>query len=119
MEVTTVLGAKEIKENLKAAGVQFAFKIRKGLIRGGLLVQRLSQKVVPVDTGALRGSAGTRAFGVGWGTEVAVFYTQGYAVYVHERTELRHKKGKQAKYLEEPVRTHRAEILNSIAEGAR
>jgi hypothetical protein len=30
------------------------------LLKGGLLLQRLSMKVVPIDTGALRASAFTR-----------------------------------------------------------
>jgi len=35
--------------------------LEKGLIAGGLLLQRESQKLVPVDTGNLRGSADTKA----------------------------------------------------------
>lgn len=47
---------------------------------------------------------------------VVVGYSQNYAIYVHERTELQHKEGKQAKFLEEPARTKDKEIARAIVE---
>ena len=113
--VLLIDGVTKMKARLQAAEAQLAQACRRGLIKGGLLLQRYSQEVVPVDTSNLQGSAGTRAFGHGWNTDVIVFYTAAYAVYVHERTDLRHKPGKQAKFLEGPARTHRESLLRAIA----
>jgi len=48
--------------------------------------------------------------------DVVVGYTQDYAVYVHERTELKHKPGKQAKFLESPARNLSKEMFRGIKE---
>ncbi len=44
-----------------------------------------------------------------------MFYTASYAVYVHERTELRHAPGKEAKFLEKPARIYKNQIQKIIA----
>jgi len=125
-----VIGAKEIKAKLREVGVKYAWRARKGLLKGGLLLQRLSQEIVPVgETGNLKNSAGTRAIGHGFSTDVIVYYTAEYAVYVHENTMAHHgatynmrypdrpNRGanQQAKFLETPARVHREEILRVIA----
>lgn len=46
--------------------------------------------------------------------DVIVGFTQNYAIYVHERTELRHKPGKQAKFLETPARTMQGELFRIV-----
>lgn len=45
---------------------------------------------------------------------VVVGYSQSYAFEVHERTDIPHKPGKQAKYLEGPARSSEAEIRAMI-----
>jgi len=114
-----VVGAEEIKQRLKEANVRLGFKVRQGLIKAGLFLQRESQKVVPVKTGNLHGSAGTKPIGHGWHTDVIVYYTASYAVYVHERTDLKHKKGKIAKFLERPMRENRPKLMAIIAGEAK
>lgn len=101
--------ARAAKERLGAA-------VRANLFRAGLFLQRESQKIVPVDTGALRASAVTRAEGSGDTPSVVVSYSADYAVYVHENLETRHKPGKTAKYLETPLREKRARLVQ-IVEG--
>lgn len=117
VQITEVVGVEEVLTRLKQAKVKAGLEIERNLKKAGLYLQRLSQKVVPVATGALKNSAGTRAKGAGVHTAVAVFYTQHYAIYVHERTDLRHKTGKQAKFLEQPAKEHRDDILRIIAGG--
>jgi hypothetical protein len=114
-KVVHITGVNEVIKNLRRAGVRSGKKVEIGLKRGGLLLQRLSEEVVPVDTSNLKGSSFTRSKGRGFSTDVVVGYTAEYAVYVHERTELRHAPGKQAKFLEGPGREHRKDILESIA----
>ena len=86
----------------KAAGHAVGFHI--GLTKAGLWLQAQSQKVVPVDTSALKNSARTRVEGTGFDTQVSVEYSTHYAIFVHEDLTARHAPGKQAKYLEEPAR---------------
>lgn len=115
MQMTKVIGAREIRENLKKADVRLGWKVHRGLTQAGLLLQRLSQQEVPVDFGTLKNSAGTEAIGHGWSTDVVVYYNTVYAVYVHEMTNLQHKPGKKAKYLEGPARENRELLLGVIA----
>lgn len=112
----SVQGIKGIEGALVARGRDYALGLEKGLKKAGLFLQRESQKVVPVDTGDLRNSANTRAEGSGAGTEVVVGYGTTYGLYVHEDLEARHKPGKQAKFLEEPLRKHRKRIVQIVAE---
>lgn len=119
MNVVQVIGVNEIKEALMAADLRQAFFIRRGMLKAGLMLQRASQQIVPIDTGNLKRSAGTKVIGQGWASEVIVYYTAAYAVYVHEMTWLRHKEGKQAKFLERPAREMRQELLAVIAAESR
>jgi len=91
----------------------------RGLKQGGLFLQAESQKVCPVLTGNLKGSADTRNIGgEGFKTDIVVNYGKeaGYAVHVHERVDLRHKEGKQAKFLEQPARQKRKDILKIVRD---
>ena len=50
--------------------------------------------------------------------EVEVGYTAFYALFVHEDTQVAHKKGKRAKFLEKSVDENQSAILNAIASEA-
>ena len=113
--VVEIHGVDEIKAAMKKADKKLFWSTRRGLLTAGLFIQRESQKIVPVEFGNLKNSAGTRVLGHGWYSAVIVYYTASYAVYVHERTELAHKKGKSAKFLEKPIRENRLKILAIIA----
>ena len=113
-----ITGVSRVKSAMKRATMDIGpvgREFEKNIKRAGLFIQRISQEGVPVDTSALKNSAGTEAEGHGFDTEVAVFYTATYAVYVHERTDLRHKPGKQAKFLEGPIKENRKKILAIMA----
>lgn len=90
-----------------------------GIKRAALFVQRESQKIVPIDTGHLRGSAGTRSEGSGWDTKAWVFYTANYAIYVHENLTAAHAPGKQAKYLTSILDSKKVEIMTIIRDGIK
>jgi len=114
-----IKGVKEIQRAFNVRKKKTAKGLRIGLVRAGLFLQRESQKIVPVDTGNLKGSAFTRQEGVGFDVAVLVGYTAAYAVYVHELVNNRHKPGKQAKFLEQPLREKRlrmAEIIVAAVE---
>ena len=110
-----VIGVDDIKKVMQKASWDSSRRMKIGLTKAALLLQRMSQKIVPILTSTLKDSAGTDVIGEGWDADALVFYTALYAVYVHEQTQNQHKKGKQAKFLETPMRENRRELLNVIA----
>lgn len=112
--VVKIEGVRGILRNLRKSKAKSARGLERGLTRAGLFLQRKSQEVVPIDTGALKGSAFTRKENSGLDTEVIVGYTQDYAIFVHEDLEARHAPGKIAKFLETPARQNNAELLSII-----
>lgn len=130
-----VTGAEVIFRNIKLRKKEIASGMSRGLLKAGLVLQRESQRVVPVDTGNLKASAFTNLKGKDFGTSVTVGYTANYALYVHEAVEMRLKgqqrrppaKGRywdpqgraQAKFLEEPARRMVPELRRIIREEAR
>lgn len=119
MKGLQIQGVAKLVRQLETHSKNAGKGMRKGLYRGGLLLQRESMKIVPVDLGFLRASAQTRLIGSGLRSEVLVGYTSEYAIYVHENLEARHKPGKQAKYLEQPLRDHHKAIVDEIKAGMR
>lgn len=111
----------EVINNLRKEEKFTLAKLRRGIKKACLFLLRKSKEVVPVLTGALKGSGDVRIEdGPTWDTiEGIVFYTAEYAIYVHERLDLLHKEGKQAKFLEGPAKEHSVRIGEIIAEEVR
>jgi len=139
-KVVQIKGVKNVAAKLKAADKKMQAKYARGLRLGGAYLQRQSQKEVPIQFGNLRGSAFTRPFGKGVRTDVVVGYTALYAAYVHEdqsaahgaafnlkyateiakyggrhKTYFRRGENQKAKFLEDPAKAKRPEILAIIA----
>lgn len=108
-------GAAELVRNLRMTQGIIAASFESGMVAAGLFVQRESQMLVPVDTGALRGSAFTRKTNQGMTTMVQVGYTTSYAIFVHEMVENYHHVG-QAKFLEVVLKdsANRKEIFDIV-----
>lgn len=129
---TEVLGRLEDLARRKPEAFQ------RGLIKAGLRLQRESQNLCPVDTGALKSSAYTRLVRAVpppqtgfWNSvkrmvkkfagkespapmaEVEVGYTMSYAIYVHEDPNAHHPVG-QYKFLEQPARQLRPQLLQDV-----
>ncbi len=117
-KIIRITGVNKVLKNMRKATKGYAARAERGLKLAGTFVQGQSQKIVPVDTANLKGGAFTRNIGgKGFKADVIVGYVADYAVYVHENLDARHKKGKQAKYLESVVRKDRSEIFRIIAKG--
>jgi hypothetical protein len=137
--IPTVQGTLQVIRRMKRKDQQFARDVARGLKKGGLYLQRTSQKRAPVEFGVLKNSAFTRAFGSGFQTVVVVGYTAAYAGQVHERVAMKLKgrprrpspphKGRYwdpipratAKFLEKPVREEKekiSEIVRNTAAGS-
>ena len=116
MKRSGISGIKELQRAFKSVERQNAKGLEIGLKRAGLFLQRESQKIVPVEYGILKNSAFTRAEGSGFDTVIRVGYEASYALFVHENLEARHAPGKQAKFLETPLREKRDEMAAIINE---
>jgi len=114
-------GMSKVLANLKRSNLTTAAGVERGLKDAGLFLQRESQKICPIDLDNLRPSARTDSKGKGFNTDVIVHYGVGanYAVYVHEDLQAKHKPGKQAKYLEQPAREKKSEMIEIIRQEAQ
>ena len=112
----TVQGVMDLAATIAKQEAVTMKGLRKGLYRAGLFLQRESQKIVPVDTTVLRESATTIMEGSGMDVAAVVSYATDYAVYVHENLEVKHKPGKQAKFLETPLREQRDRLQEIIVD---
>lgn len=85
----------------------------KALNHGAELLRGYSQPLAPIDTGIMRGSAQVTP-----ATEQSltayVSYDTPYAARQHEELDWRHDEG-QAKYLEQPLADHEADLQQAIA----
>ena len=139
-----VTGVNEILKNLSRADKRLGRRFAVGAKNAGRFLQRESQKIVPVQFGDLKGTAFTRNAGSsGFRCDIIIGYSAetGYAIYVHENLEAAHGKefnikhaeeiasastsaqkrvwfergeNQQAKFLEQPAREKRREILRII-----
>ncbi len=85
-----IKGVNNFIKNLKGSQKIIGRGAERGLKKAGLFLLRESQKIVPVQTTNLRGSAFIRSFGSGTKTDVVIGYTAKYAAYVHEDLEKAH-----------------------------
>ncbi len=109
----------QVSENCKRIAKAMPLLARLALYRAGLFVQAEAQKRTPVDTGYLRASAKTRMEN---DYAVLISYDAAYAIFVHERTNLRHKVG-EAKFLQNAIDKNKSQIRkiieNTIINGKR
>lgn len=118
MKMVTITGLPLVLKKLHAVTTAQEAVIGTNLKKAGLYLQRQSQKVTPVLSGDLKGSANTRNIGgKGFQTDIVVSYgsTVNYAIYVHEMIDNKHKKGKIAKYLEHTARIEKSNIFKIVA----
>jgi len=115
----TLEGDVELQAVLRAAQVEAPKAVAIAIYEEANVIFAKSQILVPVDTGALRGSGGVSAIqGSGRGMYVDIFYggpAASYALYVHEIIGNYHNPPTQAKYLEQPFMESLAQIQNNIS----
>jgi hypothetical protein len=96
-----ITGAKEVQQALLNTKIKGYKGLKTGLKKAGLYLQRESMKLVPIQTGNLRGSADTQMSGSGKSVAATVSYATEYAVFVHENLEAKHGAAFNAAYAEE------------------
>lgn len=84
-----------------------------GLYLGAEHVLEESTRLVPLLEGTLERS-GVASVDAG-GLRAAVSYDTVYAVIQHEAMDFNHPRGRQAKYLEQPLNSERGKVLEVIA----
>jgi len=92
-------------------------RARRGLTQAAEQLRSRSVPLAPIDRGPLRGSAHVEP---ATGSELvsAVSYDTPYAVRQHEELDYHHEEG-EAKYLERPLRKHKQELTNILANELR
>ena len=113
-----VKNIKTLLRKLDALEKGYSKGLERGLLKAGLKLQREAQKLVPIDTGALKASARTELDKTSAKMNVTVMFTQYYAIWVHEDLTSYHPVG-QAKYLETPYRRLKKELIQLVIDEAK
>jgi hypothetical protein len=115
----TLEGAEELKKMLRTAGEGSSKEAGQAIWEEANKIFAKSQVLVPVDTGALRGSGGVSApQSDGKDLSVDIFYggpAAPYALLVHEIQGNYHNPPTQAKYLEQPFMEALPDIQKNMA----
>jgi len=96
----TITGMNELNAVLKKIPSQAETAVKKELELIAADLQGKAQRLAPVDTGDLRGSAYTEVDGM----VATIGFNTPYALRQHEDVENHHPKGGQSKYLETPYK---------------
>lgn len=113
-EIVKIEGVDKLRSQFKSYSKNLEKRWEQGLKAGGLILQRRSQEIVPIDTGDLRRSARTRHEGKGFKIVVRVVYLMSYAIYVHEMTGSPRLAGRQYKFLETAARESKKLIVETV-----
>ena len=92
---------------------------RRGVGKAAEYVLGEARKQVPHDTGVLERSGRASHEGSGPTARGAVSFDTPYAVDQHEATHYRHKKGRKAKYLEDPLNASQTTAREIVATELR
>lgn len=111
-----VFGQKKLARAIREANRAGRSAFAGAMLREGNRIAKDSVRRTPKDTGALRESIYVRPPRVG-DTSTEIGYSAPYAVFVHERTELRHPVG-QAKFLQAAINAARSGGLARIGRDA-
>lgn len=99
-----------VEPDVRAAAIRALFEGAEHLLDE-------SRRLVPLEEGILSGSGHTEVDEDA--LEAYVIYDTPYAVRQHEDTTLAHNAGRQAKYLEQPVRERGPDVTEYIADRIR
>lgn len=105
-----IKGMAELQAAFKKMPSNAESAVKKELKIITLDLQGKAQKLAPVDTGDLKGSAFAEIDGLN-GT---VGFTEPYALRQHEEVGYRHPKGGEAKYLETPYKENAGKYADAI-----
>lgn len=111
----TVSGVKELQALMAKMPDKTNSAVKKELNDICADLQGKAQRLAPVDTGDLRGSAFFEVEGL----DGTVGFTEPYALRQHEAVEFSHPKGGQAKYLEEPYKENSDKYVDALKKAVK
>lgn len=117
MTFNRLVGTDIVLANLNREIRGIRGRTKKGVRTAALLVKRESQKLTPIDTGNLKGSAYTEVVGGDIKPGAIIGYTANYAPFVHEINK-NYIKG-QWKFLETAIKNNEFKIIKIIQDSAR
>ncbi len=103
-----VTGAKEVLAAIKKNSEWVRGSLAAAIYQEGTEIDRKSVRLVPVDTGRLRATHFVSLPFDKINPKVILGYGTNYAIYVHERSDLKHRAPTQYKFLEQPFREAKA-----------
>lgn len=136
----TIKGMKELDKALKKIPAGSETAVKKSLTDIALDLQGEAQRRAPVDTGDLRGSAYATVDGkdvtqnasadkhpktrrtskpTAKKMQAIVGFTEPYAIKQHEDLTLKHERGGEAKYLENPYKEKKDMYLKDIGDAVK
>lgn len=89
--------------------------VHKELQKITLDLQGKAQRLAPVDTGDLRGSAFAEVDNL----DGTVGFTEPYSLSQHENVGFKHPKGGESKYLETPYKENKDKYVDAISKAAK
>jgi hypothetical protein len=111
-------GLVSVEKKLRELAEQIPRAVGAAMYQEGAAIAALAVEKAPVDTSRMRASAYvTPPTQTGAGPVVEVGFGTEYAVYVHERTELRHPSG-EAKFLEKALDARTSGYMERLAKRA-
>jgi hypothetical protein len=108
-----VRGTGKVLAALEQLARQYPKAVMKAVTAEGAELLRESVRLCPVDTGRLRASAYEKPKDE---THIVLGYGADYALAVHEKTEVHHENGTQAKFLSAPIDAHRHTFASEVAQ---
>lgn len=108
-----VRGLDKILARMETLSKRFPATVLRAVTAEAQVIMRESVRLCPVDTGRLRASAYVKPADSGK-PQVVLGYGAEYALAVHERTEVHHENGTQAKFLSTPIDAHRSTFVRDV-----
>lgn len=122
MARNVVVDVSELERFFAQMPTRAALALGRGLLQVGEEAMTASKRIVPVDTGTLRGSATVDGPSGVNPIEVELGYggaASAYALIQHEARHFIHRGQGQAKYLERPVNEHSKRVSKTVGDALR
>jgi hypothetical protein len=113
--ITRIDGLDELNAYLKNVPPEAKDAVNHELKLIAADLQGKAQRLAPVDTGDLRGSAFSEVIGM----DATVGFTEPYALRQHEELDYAHPRGGQAKYLETPYKENVKKYADDIGDAVK
>jgi hypothetical protein len=114
-----VTGGEKLVRQLRSVRKQYSAGLARGVRKAAAHILRRAQKLVPYLTGELEESGHLEERKKGGDVSVDIVFEKPYAIVQHENLDFEHPNGRQAKYLETPIREDKDLIQEIIRKEAK